>query len=120
MARETRAQREARLAAEQEANRRKHQEHYMPRLLALLESAFIEGFALRVEAGRFVLSEKFNSHGTFSFAAEYNDDDWFDMERLYQEINYRKQEREEQAQRAEAKRAALAKLTANERDLLGL
>lgn len=125
MARETRAQREARWAAEREEARREearreNQAHYMPRLMALFEAAAAESFELRVEAGRFVVTDLTDRREPFSFAPEYNDDDWFDMERLYQEVNYRAQQRKEQARKLEAKLAALAKLTEEERKLLGL
>ena len=120
MARETRAQREARWALEAEGQRKANSSAYLPRLMALFESARSEQFELRVENARFVLVDFSRNNSKFSFAAEYNDDDWSELERLQAELNYRNKERLEQERRVAAKQAALAKLTKEERELLGL
>ena len=120
MARETREQREARWAAEREEQRKANSSAYLPRLMVLLEAASSESFELRVENARFVLLDFSNSNAKFSFASAYNEDDWFELDRFEQELEYRKREREEQARRVAVKQAALAKLTKEERELLGL
>ena len=120
MARETRAQREARWALEAEAQRKTNSNAYLSRLMELFEAASSESFELRVENARFVLLDFSNSNAKFSFAYAYDDDDWFELDRFEQELKYRKREREEQALRVAAKQAALAKLTKEERELLGL
>ena len=120
MARETRAQREARWALEVEAQHKANSNAYLSRLMGILEVARSESFELRVENARFVLLDFSTSNAKFSFASAYNEDDWFELDRFEQQLEYRKREHEEQARRVAAKQAALAKLTKEERELLGL
>lgn len=121
MARETRAQRLEREAAERAAYEAVAAATYPERLMEMLERATKVNFELAVREGKFVLSDRDdrrerNVELTLTYSAE-------NQEALH-ELDWRvdmKEEAEREAERRRlVKQAALSKLTQEERELLGL
>ena len=118
---ETKAQRLEREAAERAAREAEQAATYPQRLMALLERATALNFALDVKAGAFVLYDRDVRHPDIhtinlehSFAAELSLGD------LEFALGFKHDERVEAEWKFLAKQAALAKLTKEERELLGL
>lgn len=122
MARETKAQRLEREAAERAAYEAEMAATYPQRLMAMLERATKVNFELTVEAGAFLLEDRderdYNRRQVLTL--EYNQ---ANQETLH-ELDWRvelKEEREREAQRKfQLRQAALAKLSKEEREELGL
>ena len=121
MARETKAQRLEREAAERAAYEAEMAATYPARLMAMLERATKVNFELEVRDGKFVLEDRDDRRDrvvelTLTYSTE-------NQEALH-ELEWRvdmKEEAEREAERKRlAKQAALAKLTKEERELLGL
>ena len=120
MTRKTRAEK----LAEQEALRQLQEEQarqeYLPRLMKSLEEAQKYGFEVVIKEGKLNLVEQFHRDHKYTFSLEWSWDDQYDLEELEDKLAYYKREREEELARTAAKEAALNKLTAEERKLLGL
>ena len=122
MARKTKAElaaeREAALAAEREEERLS----YPSRLMAALEEATKKNnYELTVKNGYFALRDRDERDNyEFNFAYEYNSNTFFALEDLESDLREKAEERAESERRYEAKAAALAKLSKEERELLGL
>ena len=120
MTRKTRAEK----LAEQEALRQLQEEQarqeYLPRLMQSLEEAQKYGFEVVIKEGNLNLVEQFHRDHKYTFSLEWSWDDQYDLEELEDKLAYYKREREEELARTAAKEAALNKLTAEERKLLGL
>jgi len=119
---ETKAQRLEREAAERAAREAEQAATYPQRLMALLERATALDFALDVKAGAFVLYNRDVRHPDIhtidlehSFAAELSLNDLEFAVGLKHMLEHVEAERKFQAEQA-----ALAKLTKEERELLGL
>lgn len=121
MAKETKAQREARLEAERQAEMAVAKATYTERMMAVLERAVKENFELEVRNSLFVVQDRDNRRSTPFFLnpvyTDLNDMDLFELEVA---VDSKKEERWKREQKAQARTAALAKLTKEERELLNL
>jgi hypothetical protein len=121
MARETKAQREARMEAETAQRVAVAKATYTERMMALLARAVKENFEMTVDANEFKLSDRdsrfHNEYWVPPVWAEVADVQLYELEMA---VECKEEERVEREQKASARAAALAKLDAFERDLLGL
>jgi hypothetical protein len=121
MARETKAQREARLEVETAAMTAVAQATYTERMMAVLERAVKENFELAVSNGKFVVEDRDNRRAdTFRVYPEWtvvSDAALYDLE---VSVELKEEARAEREQRANVRATALAKLTTEERAELGL
>lgn len=123
MARETKAEREARVAAENAAYQAQQEAEWPARLMRNLERATGHAMTLTVVKGVFRVEwlDQWNDHQEAQFKlapTEYAD--WDGMERLEYALSDADR-REEEYRRKQALRAsALSKLTKEEREELGL
>jgi hypothetical protein len=121
MARETKAQREARLEAERLAQVAVARATYTERMMALLARAVRENFEMTVDADEFKLSDRDsrfrNEYWVAPVWAEVADVQLYELEMAVED---KEQARAEREQRANVRAVALAKLTAEEREELGL
>jgi hypothetical protein len=121
MARETKAQREARLEAERLTQVAVAKATYTDRMMALLARAVRENFEMTVDANEFKLSDRDsrfrNEYWVAPVWAEVADVQLYELEMAVED---KEQARAEREQRANVRAAALAKLSAEERAELGL
>ena len=121
MARETKAQREARLEAERLSQLAVAKTTYVERMMAVLARATKENFELRVLDDEFVVSNRDDSRATPYFVkpvwSEVADVNLFELE---MSVEFKEEARAESERRYQAKQTALAKLTKEERELLNL
>lgn len=121
MARETKAQREARLELETSQRVFVAKATYVERMMALLARATKENFELRVLDDEFVVSNRDDSRATPYFVkpvwSEVADVNLFELE---MSVEFKEEERAESERRYQVKQNALAKLTKEERELLNL
>lgn len=124
MARETKAQRMEREAAEQAAQEATQRANYHTMLMTALESATQENnYELEVRAGMFKLRDRDSSDGwreATLLTLSYNQESWEALEDLNFRLQLKAEARAEAERKLEAKKAALAKLTQEEKQLLGL
>ena len=120
MARKTKAEK----LAEQEALRQVQEEQarreYFPRLMKSLEEAQEYGYEVVIKEGKLTLARPFYLEVEFTFSWAWSWNSQYQLEELEDKLAYYKREREEELARIAAKEAALNKLTAEERKLLGL
>ncbi len=121
MARETKAERLAREAAEAAAFAAEQAATYPERLMAMLERATKANYELEVREAMFFLQDRDNRRNqTVALSLAYSKAN----EEALQELDWRvelKEEAEREAlRRVNARNAALAKLSKEERELLGL
>lgn len=123
MPRETVAQRNARLAAEREYEEKMQAATYPQRLMAALEEATQKNnYELTVENGLFLLRDRDTGRwdNSLHLPVAYSADAQMGLESLQWDLRQKASDREEAARQAAMKEAALAKLTKEERELLGL
>lgn len=124
MARETKAQRLEREAAERAAQEATQRANYQIMLMAALESATQENnYELEVRAGMFKLRDRDSPSGwreSTLLALSYNQESWEALEDLNFRLRLKAEARAEAERKLAAKQAALAKLTQEEKELLGL
>jgi hypothetical protein len=121
MARETKAQRDARLEAERLALVAVAKATYTERMMALLERATKENFELEVKNGLFKVEDRderrrnaYNLQPTWTETAD------MDLYSLEVSVELKEEEREDRERVANLRATALAKLSEEERELLGL
>jgi len=121
MARETRAEREVRLEAEHQAQLAVAKASYTERMMAVLERAVKENFELNVSNGQFVVEDRddryrqaYNLQPTWSETAD------MDLYRLEVSVELKEEASAELVRKAQVRGKALAKLTEEEREALGL
>jgi hypothetical protein len=121
MARETKAQREARLELVHEGRLAMAKLTYTERMMAVLERAVRENFEMTVDAKEFKLSDRDsrfrNEYWVAPVWAEVADEQLYELEMAVEDKEEARAERE---QRANVRATALAKLTTEERAELGL
>jgi hypothetical protein len=121
MARETKEQKMERMAAERAAEQAVARATYLSRLMMVLERATKANFELEVKDGLFVLEDRdARRDGTYRLPAEWheNADDY--LQTLEFEVSYKEEAQREAERKARVRAAALSKLSAEEKDLLGL
>lgn len=125
MARETKAQREAREEQERkeylEMLDRQQRETYQQRLMEMLERAQNVNFVLTVANGKFLVQDSDDrSEGCFELSVTFDEDSQEGLVQLDWRVEM-KEEAEREAQRKfQVKQGALAKLTKEEKELLGV
>jgi hypothetical protein len=121
MARETKAQREARLELIQEGRLAMARATYTQRMMAVLERAVRENFELEVKNMLFKVEDRDDRRSSpYMLYPEWtvvSDMALYDLELA---VELKEEARAKREQKANARAAALAKLNAFERDLLGL
>lgn len=118
MAKQTEKSTRAELFAKVEANR---MSEYPARLMTALEEATVRNnYELTVQSGMFRLLDRDEGHYT-SLSFHYDGpEDYATLEELEWDLRVKADEREEARRKQEARLAALAKLTAEDRAALGL
>ena len=121
MARETKAQRQAREEAERQAELEKASVEYFPRLMALLERACKNNMELSVVDGEFHVRDRSERDFLWTFAPVFTTKtNMWDLDGL-DAVCEEEEERERVWQHKQmVRRQALAKLTPEEREELGL
>jgi FtsZ-binding cell division protein ZapB len=122
MARETKAQRLARELEETAQRVEVAKATYTERMMAVLERAAKENFELEVRDGKFRVEDRDDRRfsGTFYLPPAWDTMSDVDLFQLEVAVELKEEARLEREQKANARAAALAKLNAFERDLLGL
>ena len=123
MARETKAERHARFDAELEARVALERELYPTRLMALLERVSLQGsLELTVKADKFNVYNRNNDlcQNDFKLEYAYSETAQNQLDDLTWKVESLETEAAEAQRRYEVKQSALAKLTKEERELLGL
>lgn len=123
MARKTRAEMAAEREAFEAARRAEEATAYPARLMAALEEATQKNnYELTVEQGMFALRDRDTSRwdNNLALPVAYNEDAQRNLENLEWDLRQKAADREEAERRYAAKQAALAKLSKEERELLGL
>jgi hypothetical protein len=121
MAKETRAQRMEREAAEQAQRLAVARDTFPQRLMLVLERAVNANFELSVVESKFVVYDTDERNADrFFVEPTYSLDNDQALESLEFEVHYKLDQMAEAQRRFEAKQAALNKLTKEERELLGL
>ena len=116
----TKAEREAQAAKELESLMETQKAEFLPKLMTALERAEkLNAFHLQVFDGMFVLTSRESGEG-FSLSPFYTAYGQNVLEELEFELSMLEEKRAEEQRRYEMKQAALSKLTAEERKLLGL
>lgn len=124
MARETKAERMERQAREEAAEAELQKDAYPARLMALLErAAKTHEFDLTVKDAKLVMTRRNSSEYSdqpMSFTLSYTFDNHSNLDELEWKVNAVEQEQAEAARKYQARQAALAKLSKEERELLGV
>lgn len=121
MARETKAQREARLEAERQAQMAFAKDTYTERMMAALERAVKENFELSVSNGQFVVEDRDDRYrNAFFLQPAWSETADMDLYSLEVSVELKEEASAELVRKAQVRGKALAKLTAEEREELGL
>lgn len=122
MARETKAQRLERLAAEAQAREANQAEQYLPKLMtALQEATQKNNYELTVRDGMFEVRDRDSSYvEPLLLSPTYTQRNWDYLESLEWDLEQKARDRAEAERKYLVKQAALAKLSTEERELLGL
>lgn len=123
MARKTKAELAAELAAYEAARRAEEELAYPERLMAALEEATTKNnYELRIKDGLFELRDRDSSDYDLALTLtyQYNTHSQTALEDLEWDLRGKAEERAESERRYAVKQAALNKLSKEERELLGL
>ena len=121
MARETKAQRDARLEAELQARLSVAKATYTERMMAVLARATKENFELEVKNGLFKVEDRDERHrDAYFLKPTWSETADMDLYSLELSVELKEEARAEREQKALVRATALAKLTAEEREELGL
>jgi hypothetical protein len=121
MARETRAQREARLEAETAQRVAVAKLTYTERMMAVLERAVRENFELTVKGNQFLVADRDERRvSPYVVQPTWTETADMDLYSLEVSVELKEEARADREQRALVRATALAKLTAEERELLNL
>ena len=121
MARETKAERLAREAKARAAEEQALKASYPERLMAALERATKYNYVLLVRNGAFELTNHDDSSdGTYDLSMEFDIDSEEALAELVWRLDTREKAEREARRRNEIRKAALCKLSAEEKDVLGL
>ena len=121
MARETRAEREARLALERAAHEAEMSASYPGRLMAMLERAVKVNYELTVKDSKFRLEDRDDRRDrVVELTLTYSAANQEALHELDWRVEMKEEAQREAERRAALRRNALSKLTAEEREELGL
>jgi hypothetical protein len=117
MTRETKAQREARVANEKLLHEQECRNSYHQRLMTVLEAASKEGCDITVVDGMFVV---YGWNDNFELGLDWDWKNDYTLSDLQFQVDVAKDARAEEQRKADLRINALAKLTQEERELLNL
>jgi hypothetical protein len=121
MARETKAQREARLELAHEGRLAMARATYTERMMAVLERAVKENFELTVRSGKFVVEDRDERRASpYVVQPTWSETADMDLYSLEVSVELKEEASAELVRKAQVRGNALAKLTEEERQLLGL
>lgn len=123
MARETNAQRREREAQENAVYEAQCEQQYLTKLMAALEEATTQAnYELKVVKGLFELHDRNGDswRDEVTLGPTYTSTNWTILEQLEWDLQRKAEERAEATRRHMVKQAALAKLSKEEKELLGL
>lgn len=121
MARMTKEEKQAKMEAEAREMEAVSRATYPARLMVLLERAYKENFEVRPLAGRFEVQDRDEKlERTVFLTLEYSLPNEEELEELEFQVNNKERERAEAERKYQARQTALAKLSKEERELLGL
>jgi len=121
MARETKAQREARLEAERLERVAVAKATYVERMMAVLRRATKQNFELEVlETMRFLVTNRDSREDYFYVSPSWSEQADMDLNELEWSVESKEEAAAEAERRANVRANALAKLTSEERELLKL
>ena len=121
MARETKAERLAREAQARAAEEQALKASYPHRLMFMLERATNQNYELLVRNGAFVLTDHDDpSDGTYALSLESDSASEGTLRALDWRLDLKEEAEREARRRVEVRNAALSKLSAEEREVLGL
>lgn len=121
MPRETKAEKLARVKAEQEQHQKELAEAYPQIIWKLAERACKAGFTLTVENGLFVFEDTNDRYFTkYTISLEFNTDNYLNYEEFDWKVTDRELDRKERERKHQLRITALQKLTQEERELLGM
>ncbi len=117
MTRETKAQREARVANEKLLHEQECRNSYHQRLMDTLGASTKEGWGIDVADGKFFV---YGENDTFELGLDWNWKNDYTLSDLQFQVDVAKDARAEEHRKADLRNNALAKLTQEERELLNL
>jgi len=121
MAKETKAQREARLELEHEGRLAMARATYTERMMAVLERAVRENFELTARSGKFVVEDRDERRvSPYAVQPVWSETADMDLYSLEVSVELKEEASAELVRKAQVRGKALAKLTEEERKLLGL
>jgi hypothetical protein len=121
MARETRAQREARLELELQGRLAMARATYTERMMAVLERAVRENFELTVKGNQFLVADRDERRvSPYAVQPVWSETADMDLYSLEVSVELKEEASAELVRKAQVRGNALAKLTEEERELLGL
>jgi hypothetical protein len=121
MAKETKAQREARLELEHEGRLAMARATYTERMMAVLERAVKENFELTARSGKFVVEDRDERRvSPYAVQPVWSETADMDLYSLEVSVELKEEASAELVRKAQVRGNALAKLTEEERQLLGL
>lgn len=122
MAKETKAQRQAREADARQSRTAEQVEQYLPKLMTALEEATTKSnYELEVRNNLFALRDRDSRYSNLvTLSAVYSQSNWDTLQALEWDLEVKAEARAEQERKQAMKQAALAKLTKEEKELLNL
>jgi hypothetical protein len=121
MAKETKAQREARLELEHEGRLAMARATYTERMMAVLERAVRENFELTVKGNQFLVADRDERRvSPYAVQPVWSETADMDLYSLEVSVELKEEASAELVRKAQVRGKALAKLTEEERELLGL
>jgi len=120
MAKETKAERILREAGERFLYLEEQKATYIPRMMQILQDAQEEGFILTVGGNVFIVHDQNDSDESYTINVDYDQSSDACLDNLRWATDRKLQVREESNRKFYAKQTALAKLTKEEKELLGL
>ena len=121
MARETKEEKLARLAQARAAEEQALKASYPERLMVMLERAIAQNYELLVRNGAFVLTDlDDSSDGTYALSLESDSASEGNLRELDWKLGLKEEAERKARRRVEVRNAALSKLSAEEREALGL
>jgi hypothetical protein len=120
MAKETKAQRDARIAAEISTTLEEQKKTYFSKLMAALEEATtLNNYELTIRDGMFSLRDR-ETAGAITFSVSFTENDWYALDNLSWELRVKADARDAAERNYRLRQSALAKLSDDERKALGL
>ena len=120
MARETKAERLVREAAEHEARVEALKAAYPERLMATMERAYANNYEVVPKNNEFRLVDRDERDNAFTVSLSFTEEDDNTLNELDWTLTYKEEQVREERRKMEVRNAAWYKLTEEERQLLGL